>query len=216
MAAIYHAQVVQIIPHYSIRSGNDAVNVTYWLGTGNPYSQVALDDIRANFDQAWQSHWSTVAPSVNTYKGAVVTDVSSAFGLESSNETFVAIPGASGANSIADQVAALISLHVAERYKGGHGRIYVPGLAGNMLQDDGSTIQSVARTALLAMWTDTVTAMGAISAANGGPLKPIVWHKKWAAHPNTTADILSVTVQPISATQRRRIRKVSRHKKKVV
>jgi len=141
--------------------------------------------------------------------------VGSAFGLESGNETFVAVPGAGSPTSIADQVAALISLHVAERYKGGHGRIYVPGLANNMLEDDGSTLQPAAITALGNMWNNTVTAMAAISAGNGGPLKPIVWHKKWAAHPNTTADILSITVQPLTATQRRRIRKVSRHKKKV-
>jgi hypothetical protein len=109
----------------------------------------------------------------------------------------------------------LLSLSGATRYRGGHSRLYIPGVDLTKVSSDGRTLTGSAQATLETMYDAATTAMGAVSSSNGGPLTPIIWHKKWAANPNSIEDVAHRHGQPILATQRRRLRKVSRHKKSV-
>jgi hypothetical protein len=87
-------------------------------------------------------------------------------------------------------------------------------MATVMSNADGRSWTTAALAQAATVWANLVAAMAAVSPANGGPLVPVIWHKKKASMLNTYEAITGATPQPIYATQRRRVRKVSRHKKK--
>jgi hypothetical protein len=214
MAAIYHPQVVTIVPHYDVGSGRDAVNVTHWKAVGTLGGAGGLAAIQAAFNTAWDNQWHTFATSSTKYLGCWVIDSSSATGGQVTNTGFTPHAGQQLGGALGDQVAALLSLSGLTRYRGGHSRLYIPGVDLTKVAADGRTLTG-GISIIEQMYDDTVAAMDAVSSSNGGPLTPIIWHKKWAANPNSIEDVAHRICQPILATQRRRIRKVSRHKKKV-
>lgn len=212
MVAIYHPNVVSIVPHYNIGSGRDAVNVTHWGYVGDPLTGTALTAIQTAFDAAWYGQWKNWAGSGVYYLGAWVIDNSSATGGQRTNAAYVPAGGLGGSQAAGDQMAGLISIHGYVRYRGGHSRLYIPGASASMLANDGQNWTPTGTGYLGTMWNNTVAAMAAVSEAEGGPITPLIWHKKWSAAPNTLEAVASITVQALSATQRRRVRKVSRHR----
>lgn len=213
MPAIYHPGVVQIVPHYNIGSGRDAVNVLYWKTAATGLTPAQLNSVRGVFDTGWKNIVLNLMPSTISYLGAWVTDMGSNTGAQVTNTGFTPAPGVNASGELGDQVAILMSLHAATRYRGGHSRLYLPGIGVNNVANDGRTLTNTPITAITTNWGNLLTSMAAITGTNGGPYTPIVWHKKWATAPNTTEDITTMVVSPILATQRRRLRKVSRHRK---
>jgi hypothetical protein len=209
--SIYHAGVVQVVPHYNIGRPTNAVNVIYFSTAAIGLTAAQLNVVRTAFDTAWSTGWKTISHTAVSYVGSVVTDMSSNTGLQVSNTGYTPVPGSAGGNVVTDSVAYLISLKTAIRYKGGHGRIYIPGAATGELNNDGRTLQSGTVPFLQALWDNTVTAMTAIAGSAGGPYTPIVWHKKLAAGPNTTELVLGAVASNVLASQRRRLRKVPHH-----
>jgi len=207
--------VVTIIPYDDIGAGHDVVNVIHYQGQPISFDNAQLQAVRDEFDSIWGNGFRPLVPTTTHYKGCVVIDSGSAFGGDITNDTFVPVPGTAVAGPVADNAAVLLSLHVLQRYKGGHGRVYLPGFSLDMLATDGRTVLGSTVTTVEGVWNNTAQALGALTTGQGGPYKPVLWHKKWAAAPNSTSDIVSVTCQTILASQRRRLRKVSRHKKKV-
>lgn len=214
MPAIYLPGVVLTIPKYDLGHPNNAANVIAWTTAAVGLTVAQLTAIQTAFDTAWSTQWKTNAASVNKYTGSWVIDMSSATSNQVTNALYTPAAGSVVQASWPDNAAALISLHTARRYRGGHGRIYVPGLAITLLQNDGMTLTPATVTSLGTMWDNTVSAMSAVAGTAGGPLSPIVWHKRLSSAPNTTEAVTGRVVQAVIATQRRRLRKVTRHRKK--
>lgn len=215
MAAIYHAGVVTIIPKYDLGHPNNAANVTQWQTSAVGLTVAQLTAIQLAFDTVWKAGWTNLAAAGNKYTGSWVIDSSSATGQQVTNALYTPAAGTLGGSPVTDSVAALISLHTPLRYRGGHGRIYIPGLAASQVQNDGQTIPSTTVTELQQLWDNTVAAMLALTGTVGGPFSPIVWHKHLASAPNTVELVTGRIVQTTLATQRRRLRKVTRHRRRV-
>lgn len=211
LPALYHPGVVTFAPHYDIGSGRDAVNVLEFQTPASGLTFAQLDSARLAFDVAWSTFWKPYgAPSV-FYKGAIVTDMSSNTGGQALNTGVTPAPGTGGGNEVIDNTAVLISLKTSTRYRGGHGRIYLPGCNVGMLNNDGRSVLSSQITAGQSRWTTFITAMSAITTTGGGPYSLIVWHKKLSSNPNSIENVNAAVIQPVLASQRRRLRKVSRH-----
>lgn len=213
MPAIYHPGVVTIIPKYDLGHPNNAANVLNWQTAAVGLTTAQLLAIQTAFDTAWKTGWIALGSSANRYMGSWVIDMSSATGGQVTNALYTPAAGVQGTTSIPDNVACLISLHTATRYRGGHGRIYIPGISNTQVATDGQTVSTGTQTLLGTLWDSTVSAMAAISGAAGGPLNSVVWHKHLASAPNTTEIVLGRVIQPVIATQRRRLRKVTRHRR---
>lgn len=214
MAAIYHPGVVQIVPHYDLGQPTNAANVTYWKTAVTGLTVTQLSAIRTAFDTTWNTFWQTLGTNQAKYTGSTVTDMSSNTGAASNNVGYSPHAGSATGGPMGDQVAYLLSLHGGVRYRGGHARLYIPGVAQDETQADGRTLTPTAMTSLTTLYTQAVTTMAGITGVNGGPLTPIIWHKKWTAAPNTIEDVFNWTANQVVATQRRRVRRISRHKKK--
>jgi hypothetical protein len=131
------------------------------------------------------------------------------------NSGYTPSAGTNASAEMGDQVAILLSLKTPIRYRGGHGRIYLPAVGLNNINGDGRTLIPSVATSILAAYTTFQGAMAGIAGVNGGPFQQIVWHKHLSSAPNTTELVSAVVVSPMIATQRRRLRKVSRHKRKL-
>jgi hypothetical protein len=214
--ATYIPGLVQIRPQYSQSTDDDIPeNVTWWNAEGYvaPLTISQLTAIQAAFNTAWATLWEHVGSTTNQYTGSIVTDWGSFVGLSVDNSAFTPVAGP-GAGQAGDQVAALVSLHEAQRYRGGHGRMYLPGISiANMT--GGSSLTTAAQSGVQASLAALVTGMAAISGANAGPVQQVVFHQK--SHvPGTIPPVLigaffnpivGSTCQSKVATQRRRLRK---------
>lgn len=217
MAAIYHAQLITTIPYYDTGHVASSANVMHWQGSFTVnLTNAQLTQIQLTFDQVWSTNWAQLGTTSNHYLGSWVIDMSNSTGGQVTNAAYAHVPGTSGSVPVGDQVAALISLRGTLRYRGGHGRIYVPGLSGAMLTSNGATWSGPTLPSLDALWTNTVTAMAGIAGTNGGPFTPVIWHKKLKSNPNSVEPIATHVSQAVTASQRRRVRKVSRHRTKTV
>lgn len=215
MPAIYHPGVVQFAAHYDIGGPHDAVNVLYYRTAAIGLTSAQLTTVQGVFDTNWKTFWGTVGVNSTNYKGSIVTDMASNTGLQVDNSAYTPSGGGITGVAMSDGTAALISLHTLTRYRGGHGRIYLPGVGQTATNGDGRTLASINLTTLVTRWNALITAMSGVAGSAGGPYNPIVWHKKLATAPNTVEDILSITAQSVLATQRRRLRKVSRHRRRL-
>lgn len=213
----YFNGLIQVRTQY-IPAGDDRdtpENVLWWKGgfsTG--LTEAQIEEIQLAFDPAWGSMWASIGATAVNYSGSIVTDWSSDTGISvDSVGSASEVPGTKG-NSQPSQVAALLSLSVAQRFKGGHGRIYLPNVGvsactGNM------DLNSTALTDLEEGWTAVVTAMQGVSAPNGGPFNPYLFRYRNANYPLDAAPvpqilpILSANPASLLATQRRRLRKVA-------
>jgi hypothetical protein len=216
MPALYHPGVVTIIPKYDIGQPNNAANVTQWSTPAVGLSIPQLQAIQTAFDTAWVASWKLSGSSANRYMGSWVIDMSSAVGNQVTNAGYTPVVGSGISTAWGDATACLISLRTLLRYRGGHGRLYIPGLVSTAMNADGHTLGGTASTNMLNMWNNTVAALFGLTGAAGGPLTPIVWHKKLSSNPNSIETVVGVVVQPVLATQRRRQRKVTRRRTRLI
>jgi hypothetical protein len=212
MTAIYHPGVVTIIAKYNLGQVNPAVNVTHWRSPVTPQTAGTLVAIRDAFNTAWSTGWKSAASASNSYLGCTVVDASSLTGGQAESGGYTPVSGLISGGSMSDQVCGLISMKGVNRYRGGHSRLYIPSVPITLVNSDNRTITPALILAYDTLMTGVRAAMLGLSGVNGGPLNQVIWHKKWAAAPNTIEDVFNWTSQPVLATQRRRIRKVSRHK----
>jgi len=213
VAAVYLPGVVTIVPEYDIHGIAMAANVFHFQGQSISFSTSQLTAIQSAWEGAWATPYAGLCPSGTSYLGANVIDSGSALGQEVTNTAHIPNIGTLTGGPMADNQAVLLSLHGLHRYKGGHCRKYLPGMAYLVTQNDGRLLGDTYKASIGNMWQGVVTALNNVSTANGGPFKPIIWHKKWKAAPNSPEDVVGYTVQSVLASQRRRLRKVSRHRK---
>jgi hypothetical protein len=139
--------------------------------------------------------------------------MSSNTGSSVDNSAYTPGGGGGGPTQAGDQISVLISLKTSTRYRGGHGRLYLPGVDISATAGDGRNMQSTVISTMNTQLGVLKAAMLAIPTGNGGPLSPIVWHKKWKTAPNTVEVINNYLANTELATQRRRLRKVPRHRR---
>jgi hypothetical protein len=133
-------------------------------------------------------------------------------GLQVDNSHYSSGGGGAGVVSMSDGTSLLVSLKTALRYKGGHGRIYMPGIDTSVTAGDGRNMSATPLATLNTQLGVLQTTLNGISSANGGPYVWIVWHRKLHSAPNTTEVVLTPLAQQVLATQRRRLRKVPRRR----
>lgn len=212
MAAIYKSGVVLIIPKYDLGQPNNAANVLAWNTGAVGLTVAQLTAVQSSFDTAWSAWWKAMSPNTNRYMGSWVIDMAGATANQVTNSGYTPAAGTGGGTSWGDQQCALISLRTQNRYRGGHGRVYIGGLNSSAMNADGHTLSATAKSSITTGWNNTANALLALSGAAGGPYTPIVWHKHWTAFPNTTENVVGIVVNDVLATQRRRQRKVTRHR----
>jgi hypothetical protein len=213
MPNVYQPSLIQIRPQYDQSDADldNIENVTWWLGTfAVPLSEAQLIAIAGVFDNSWKNVWLAFGATSRHYKGSIVTDWSSNTGLQySSVGTFAPVVGTEGA-ALPVQACALISLAIGERYRGGHGRVYLPALGNSTLESDYQLEPSVS-SALLTAYANMQTAMAGISSADGGAFVQSVYRYRNDPATASVHGVVAFTVQQKIATQRRRLRKAAHH-----
>jgi hypothetical protein len=213
--ALYLPGIVQIVPQYNIGRPNLAANVLHWHTTVTDLGTGTLNAIQATFDPLWFDLWALVGASEASYVGSIVTDMSSNTGAQAGNQGFVPKHPTNSGPQLGENTAYLLSLHTDTRYRGGHGRVYLPAISVYNINNDGETMGSAIQPAVVTAWNNLVTAMESLPVGSGGPLSPVIWHKKLSSAPNTFELVTGITANALFASQRRRLRKVSRHKKRI-
>jgi hypothetical protein len=222
MAFTYLPYLVKIQAQFKDSEGRIDECVTWWnQNQDSPLTLTQLQTIQTAFNNAAVS--STYGPLVWIpttchYIGAIVSDMSSNTGLFASNAGYTPVAGTGSGTQAARQVAVLISLATTLRYRGGHGRMYLPTISSTMISTDGQTVPSGSVTNLNEWWTALQEAMAALTS----PLncQQVVLHERMQVVPHTvpptykpafTTNVSTIVVQSIIATQRRRLRKVAHH-----
>lgn len=213
MGSNYVARLIQIRPQYSMDpdADNTPENVL-WMQSGSSGTPTSGDlaTIQSIFDDGWSALWKAQAGADSSYLGSVITDWSSDTGISlSSVGTFGPVAGTGGATSTAPQVAILISYAIPIRYRGGHPRTYLPHLAsGKITGTYKDSIASGDVTNINTAYNALFTALNG-SGILGGQSMAVFRGKTTPATPSVY--IVGVfTAQTLLATQRRRIRHVSR------
>lgn len=210
MANQYSPGLIQIRPQYGDGGPDTPENILWVLGSiGTFYTLTQLQALQAVFDPAWGAVWQPAGETSNQYVGSIATDWGSNTGFQSSSVgTFTPVSG-SKTGLQGDQVAVIIAQTLAVRYKGGHPRIYLPGIGSSALQSQtqiSTTVQSALSTAFGTLQTD----LGAIGTGNGGPYSLVVY--RFRNDPVKHAVVLPSghVVRLTLGTQRRRLRRITR------
>lgn len=213
MPNVYKPNLIQIRPQYTVDIDTDVTpeNVL-WLncGTAGPYTTVQLSSVCEVFDPLWGNIWKEVGPPDKAYTGSIATDWTSDTGvLFNSVGTITPQVGIAGGVSCPYQVAMLISISTGQRYRGGHGRVYLPYVSIDALvssSEDKVTTGVVAsvNSALGAFHTGMTT-----SSVLGG-LQPCIYRHRTNEISAQLVPWLIWGGNQLLATQRRRIRKVTR------
>jgi hypothetical protein len=213
----YHPNLVQIRPQYADMTARVHENVLWFMGSvAQGYSLTQLTAIGTAFGNVMGQTWAHYGAPNSTYTGEIVTDWTSANGLSSSVSQ--PAPGI-GTGEYPANTAILISEKQGIRYKGGHGRIYLPCLS-TLVSTDGINVPAAVQTYYNGQFSSLYNAMLALSAANGGPCQPVIYRQGTQVVPPTTpptyqpaftSAVNSYVCSTMLATQRRRLRKAPHH-----
>lgn len=212
MPNVYKPGLLQIRPQYTKDpdSGDTPENVTWWLsGATTTPSLADLTAIAGVFDPAWANIFVPYGATAQHYTGSIITDWSSASGLEQSTVGVFTPVAGTGGNNAPPQVAILQSFQINLRWRGGHFRTYYPYVGVGVL--GGFANDTVAGSTVIAMesaYTTLVTDMAA-SGTLGGQ-SPRAYKNKTNAATAALYPMVSQHINPIVATQRRRVRHVGR------
>jgi hypothetical protein len=188
-----------------------------WVQTSVPANTIVaanLITLQAHIDPLWAAVWEVTGSSAYAMVGSIATDWSNDTGVQNSSVgTFTAVDGSVSGAAAGAQVAGLISW-VGEwpRYRGGHPRTYLPFVGNAALStpwEFTTAKQTAANTAITSYvsgiydytWTiDDVEYTGYVAAFRfrDDPAKAQTY----------MATSGTLGIQP--ATQRRRLRKVTR------
>lgn len=213
MPNVYQPGLLQIRPQYQFDpdAANTPENVLWFQSAQTTTPTLAqMQTIQHIFDTNWGAVWAPYGVSTHSYQGSVITDWSSNVGLSFSTVgSFTPVTGTAGGVAAAPQVAALISYHIAKRYKGGHPRTYLPlisqGVIGGTAND--TIVSSVTQGAV----TNINTLIGAMKSSNTlGGQTMVVYLGKTNPAKAQVWQFSTFTAQSLIATQRRRVRHVGR------
>jgi hypothetical protein len=209
---VYQPGLVQIRPQYSVGGDDTAENILWAKGAFT--SNLTLSQIQAvqsAFDTAWANLWKPQSFDTSEYLGNILTDWSSNTGLQNDTVTiFTPVHGTGGTAPAGAQVCILQSLSTGIRYRGGHPRTYFPGVSADILIDP-SHIQTSNATTMVTAYNAVNTALQGVSSGNGGPFNFVIYLHKSNSTLAHVYPIAEYAFDTQLATQRRRLRKVTRH-----
>lgn len=212
MPNVYQPGLVQIRPQYTteIESGDTPENVLWFQSATHSTPTIGnLTTIAETFDTNWSEVFSSYGGTHGSYLGCIVTDWSSASGLQW-NSVGIFEPEAGGqGNNQPPQVAILVSYQIQLRWRGGHFRTYLPyvgaaNITGSQLDQITTALQTTLQTNINTM----ITAMKDSGVLGGQTL--VMYKDKTKPTEATLYQVSTFAVNLVLATQRRRIRKVSR------
>lgn len=212
MANQYLPGLLQVRPQYTANpDAPDQTENVLWFQSNTHTTPTATNllDIQSAFDNNWSAIFNRYGAASTYYLGSLVTDWSSNTGLEvNSVGTWTPTAGGGATVATAPQVSILISLHIPIRYRGGHGRIYLPHVASGELQAPNyDTIASSLTTSLVTYFNDMVSGMQS-SGVLGGQVMGVYRYRNTPGR-NAFYQFPTFTVQSHIATQRRRNRKAA-------
>jgi hypothetical protein len=209
MPNVYKPFLLQIRPQYTDEGVDVAENILWFLGSvDSAYSRAQLTAIQLAFDTAWPDVWLTVGSTTGQYRSCFVSDWTSNTGIVLPPVVGSETTGTEG-QAIGVNTAALVSWGTAVRYRGGHSRSYLPAVGTDAITL-GTQMTTAANTALVAALSAFNLAMLDVGDGDGGPLLQVVYRFKSDAIKAETMPITFATAQLQLASQRRRLRKVSR------
>jgi hypothetical protein len=195
-------------------SGNPWANVTHWqLGsTGAPWSGTALQTLATTIHGAYISSGGNSLPSTVNVVSAEATDLTNSTGTTAVS-THAAGAGI-GSPGYQPSSCILLNFKIASRYRGGHGRLYWPGI-NNTYSTDGENLTATAQANLETAWTNIQTAINTAlpQCAQVIPRFSYTYtddptHHKYTKQKSGLVGVfpvLSTVVHPRIATQRRRL-----------
>lgn len=189
--------------------GHVAENVFYMQGPGDWMTPTTLADCAQKLSSAWGSNIKSLTSSVVGLSSVTLTAVD---GTEDQGSYNTPVAGTGAATMLTSQVAACISWDIGAAYRGGHPRLYMPGIflaqvngyGANELIGTVAASMSVAWTAFLTAANDIVEdsislGMGTVSYRTGNaPRVTPIFRFYSGCRVNTRL-----------ATQRRRLGKLS-------
>jgi hypothetical protein len=187
------------------------INVFYMIYANTLPVDADLSSIATTLRAAWLSAFGPYVSTNCSLTQVIVQDVSRNPGAVGTNT--IAASGSSGAGGAPANVSLAISKRVARRYRGGHPRLYMPGIPTNVTTD-GRTLTTTA----LANWQAAATAWftacnaanststGACKLANVGYYYVPTPHAKPIPRPSPIVELISaVTVNNRLDSQRGRL-----------
>lgn len=179
--------------------GNANVINELWLTYSSTLAQSDLVILCNNIMTSWGAQFAAqVMPSCSLI-GVTGNDMSSNIAPQAGS-THAAIPGSNAGQNIPNGSCGVISYETNLKYKGGHGRVYVPGLPRNALSD-GNTWTATARAAIQAAWAAFITEITTVAVpAAVGALTHVIAHRygKTAAAP-VGVSVSSVKSVPLTS-----------------
>jgi hypothetical protein len=211
---VLQPNLVQIKAYYTPNpdTAEHPMNLLWFISrsAGGPFSLAGLQAVATAFDPLWGAIWRYFGNGHRFYIGSTVTDYSTAFGLQyDSRGVFTPQAGATS-QDMPPNVAALISLHVAERWKGGHFRIYLPWGGQTALDSNDSNHLSASTIGNMTVaYAALEPGMNSIAVAGGFTQR--CYRQRTDPVKAHLMPINTFTVQQLVATQRRRLRKAPHH-----
>lgn len=212
MPNAYLPGLLQIRPQYTASPTDlDIPENILWFRSANVTTPTLanIQAIQAIFDGDWALIFAEYGAEGRYYSGSVVTDWSNDTGLAwSSVGTFTPQEG-TAAGVLPSQVAALVSWTIAQRWRGGHPRTYLPWVGNGAIQ---SADPNLLNTSIVSGMVTNITNLQNDMAGSGvlGGQSQVVFRFRDDPAKAALWEIAEFTVQSELATQRRRIRKVSR------
>lgn len=209
----YLPNLIQIRPQYSPSPDTAEVpqNVLWFrsASAGTP-SQANLTSIANAFDAVWNTLFAAYGCSTAHYTGNVTTDWGSATGGEwSTVGAYTPVAGTSG-NPLPENVAILVSYQIGLRWRGGHFRTYLPYVGSGSVQTaDGNKVVAAVQSSIATHLQSVIANMEGTGVLGGQTIQAFK-NKTGKKGTPTLYPISSFIVQPVVASQRRRLRKVTR------
>ena len=165
-------------------------------------STLSVGDASSNFgsalSSAWNSDWAALLPAGTTITVASARLIDPTNGRQSErSDTDLDLSGTDATGQTPPpQVAVVVSTRTTMANRSGRGRFYLPGPASDQLT--AGQLTNTARDAYLAGATSM------FSDLNAAGLNPVIWHRPTSPDAGTTTPIISLIVDSVLDTQRRR------------
>lgn len=185
---------------------NTAANVLWATCPGaHGASLDSLETIATALGEYYIANMMPLISSSVSFEACTVADWTSADGLtaEYDNPTAGSLTG----GKLPSQVCVLVNYLTNTRYRGGHGRTYVPQPDTTKLQTD-QTWTSAFQTAVEDFWVAFLDQIGE-QLIGEAALTPVLYHRAGSKDlEQGTEDIIGLGVSLTPGTQRRRVRRV--------
>ena len=189
---------------FTDEADNHALIVLHFGYTGAAPTSGTLTTMATSIGTAWTSNFAPLYSTSGGLLTVVCTDLAASNGAQGS-----ASPNVSGTRvggGLPRSTAMLFNHHIAQRYRGGKGRTYMPlGVAGD-ITGGGNWVTSFtnsAQTAWGAFIASTISLTGAAVPLSGFVILSYYLHKALRATP-IQYPVLSTTANTVPGTQRRR------------